>query len=329
MTRNPSSADAGIYNTLRNAIMSGALRAGDILDSTPVLTARFGIGYHTAQKALQRLALEGLILRKNGRATLVADVPGAAVRRVLNIGVYMPTMGLALTAEQSPMHYNFISHLLRASAEFDIKLPLFPKSDPPYDFTKFSLDGLIAFDPPDSGLAELELIRSSGLPMVLVEARGPKWNGFNRMLNDVRSGTGMAMKYLIGKGHRRITFCCPEELAEGNHTADMFHVYSDFMKDLDMPPQITDDFSALSGADAVLSCNSRYTAAIRMQTKVPIAEFDLLGLPPADSAVIRLLNSPDFSRHLLNFMLEVIRNPIAPVREMLEPMLLDRKADAR
>ncbi|MDX1417311.1 MAG: GntR family transcriptional regulator [Candidatus Promineifilaceae bacterium] len=61
-----------IYLLLRNKISDGQLRPGDLLPSEPELVERYQVSRATIRQALEELANDGLIQRKQGRGTFVA-----------------------------------------------------------------------------------------------------------------------------------------------------------------------------------------------------------------------------------------------------------------
>ncbi|MEN6355885.1 MAG: GntR family transcriptional regulator [Armatimonadota bacterium] len=66
-----------VEHYLRHAIAGGRWAVGDALPSERELLAEFGISRTTLRDALGRLANEGIITRKSGSGTHVADVPKA------------------------------------------------------------------------------------------------------------------------------------------------------------------------------------------------------------------------------------------------------------
>jgi GntR family transcriptional regulator len=60
---------------LRERILSGAVRPGDLLPGEPGLAATFGVSRITAKRALNELAADGLVRRERGRGTVVLDHP--------------------------------------------------------------------------------------------------------------------------------------------------------------------------------------------------------------------------------------------------------------
>jgi DNA-binding FadR family transcriptional regulator len=65
---------------LRDALDRGEWAAGGLLPPERVLAANFGLGRGTLRKALDRLAQEGMIRRRVGEGTFVAETPAATLR---------------------------------------------------------------------------------------------------------------------------------------------------------------------------------------------------------------------------------------------------------
>ena len=62
---------AQISDRLRASIETGEFKAGDMLPSETELNARFGVSRTTARSALNKLAVEGLIVRRSGKGSIV------------------------------------------------------------------------------------------------------------------------------------------------------------------------------------------------------------------------------------------------------------------
>ena len=60
-----------VYKDLRTRILSGTYESGDTLPSEDALSKEYGVSKITTRRALQELALDGLVLRRQGIGTLV------------------------------------------------------------------------------------------------------------------------------------------------------------------------------------------------------------------------------------------------------------------
>jgi len=85
LVRKPAGDD--LYRAIRDAIESGELQPGDRLAGLRELRKRFGIGYRTAWRQVERLEAEGYVVRRRGAGTYVRTpppemrrLPGTALR---------------------------------------------------------------------------------------------------------------------------------------------------------------------------------------------------------------------------------------------------------
>lgn len=62
-----------IVRQVRAALTTGSLRPGDLLPPEPELADQLGVARATLRLALRRLANEGLILRRRGQGTCIAE----------------------------------------------------------------------------------------------------------------------------------------------------------------------------------------------------------------------------------------------------------------
>lgn len=71
---------------LRDAVRSGAYAPGAQLPTEAELTERHGVSRFTVREALRRLQAEGLIKRRRGSGTVVADGGGSLRHSISNVG---------------------------------------------------------------------------------------------------------------------------------------------------------------------------------------------------------------------------------------------------
>ncbi|HZP05553.1 MAG TPA: GntR family transcriptional regulator [Terracidiphilus sp.] len=83
-----------IQNSIREQIESGGLRPGDVVDSERELARTYSVSLMTARHALADLAREGVVERRHGAGTFVAQ-PKIHFNRLLGYSEQMASVGLA------------------------------------------------------------------------------------------------------------------------------------------------------------------------------------------------------------------------------------------
>lgn len=127
---------AQLAQLLRGLIRSGELAPGDHVPSEPQLARDYGISRDTAQRALAALADEGLIVRRRGIGSIVADVPSLREVRVpagTRITARLPT-----AAE-------------RELAQAGLWVPLLAVCSPGHPERLYPADRVVVVAPPGSG----------------------------------------------------------------------------------------------------------------------------------------------------------------------------------
>lgn len=93
-----------IYTYLKQEIQSGNYKTGDLLPTEQELTTQFGVSRMTTNRALQLLNSEGLIVRKAGIGTFVAEQPVSNRMRDTQAVYELTTFGP--NAKVTPMYRN-------------------------------------------------------------------------------------------------------------------------------------------------------------------------------------------------------------------------------
>lgn len=97
-----------VYLSLRDQITSGDLRDGETLPGEQKLAETFGVSRVTVRRALDALALGGLIERRAGSGTTVRARPASGQRAAMNFNTLMPQlveMGQKTTARLLSFSY--------------------------------------------------------------------------------------------------------------------------------------------------------------------------------------------------------------------------------
>ena len=85
-----------IYEYLDSTLRDGTIVAGALLPTDLQVAARFEVSRPTVARAMQRLVVEGRVVRKAGRGTIALGRPGSGAResqRLLRFGLLIPALG--------------------------------------------------------------------------------------------------------------------------------------------------------------------------------------------------------------------------------------------
>ena len=74
-----------LYRRIREAVLTGSLRAGDRLPSTRTLSAEAHVARKTAEEAYAQLEAEGYVVRRGGSGTFVNEMTFAAAEPRRNV----------------------------------------------------------------------------------------------------------------------------------------------------------------------------------------------------------------------------------------------------
>lgn len=194
----PTKSDT-IYRELKSRIQTMA--AGARLPSVRVTMRQFGVSQVTVDRAMRRLAKEGIIEKRVGMGTFVA---GGAHRKN-RIG--LKHIAIAVPDVSSPVLDNYLE-LLRMRIEQNGDLAKVIRYDyrdrVPRTLPRESLDGLL-FYPTASYMEGEEIVRLKkfGVPVVILDGTYPNLAVDSVSANDTYGGS-LAADHLLKLGHRRL-----------------------------------------------------------------------------------------------------------------------------
>jgi DNA-binding LacI/PurR family transcriptional regulator len=221
-----SAADGGplyrrLVEDLRERIRSGRVAPGDRLPAERRLASEHDISLSTVRRALEELATGGLVERRHGAGTFVAD-PRARLQRPALVGVIVPSVN-SFFAE-------IIQGIEDEIGENGHRLVLYnshydPQREQRYleGLGKHQIDGLLIAPSLHSGDAGayLRLLRDvrDRLPTVYVERRLPD-DEAEFVSSDPVAGAALAVRHLSRLGHRRIALVGPTRSAPASAIYD-------------------------------------------------------------------------------------------------------------
>jgi GntR family transcriptional regulator, arabinose operon transcriptional repressor len=198
-----------VYHQLREAIVSGKLKAGSKLPRETDLASQYDVSRITLRSSLNRLEHDGLINRVHGRGTFVTQKTHKATVNGTIMVVHPTESGF-----ESPWHYIVpeISRLtesqnLNTFITTNTALEMFSENEIKTFVRKKNIIGIIAANSHFNG-HELILakLRAAEVPVVLTHAKkaDPAITGFAGITVDEKSGWKTAINHLIQCGHTNI-----------------------------------------------------------------------------------------------------------------------------
>jgi DNA-binding LacI/PurR family transcriptional regulator len=167
----------------------------------------FDVNPTTMGKALRTLADEGLLRRKPGLGTFVAE---SAVRHV--------TLAVMMGELKGPLHARILSAIQGEAAADDaeilIRATRLSEDDELVHLRRYingkHVEGLILWSVTDALVEHLKLLRGVAMPFVAVVSPGVQSDReFSYVTNDDFHGGALAVAHLAGLGHRRIAWVEP------------------------------------------------------------------------------------------------------------------------
>lgn len=192
-----------IANKLKEELREGSFSADQRICTQKELCARFGVSHITVNKALDQLVSEGLLYRRRGKGTFLAEPRKRQQTSVI---------GLVVNNVANPFFAELTRAVQRRAVAEGYDLTLYDNSNFLEEsksiemLVRRNVDGVLLV--PSMNSAEEGLIRGlndAGIPFVYLNRAlaGPQ---ADRVVLDNAAGTTMAMDYLFSLGHTRIGF---------------------------------------------------------------------------------------------------------------------------
>ncbi|UKS30906.1 GntR family transcriptional regulator [Paenibacillus sp. HWE-109] len=206
-----------IYETLREEILQRKYNIGDRVPSEKELADEYNVSRITSKKALEMLAEVGLIVRKPGRGSFVAE-EGAAVPETdpADDRARHTLIGLVMTDFGNTFGTAMIYGMERASAEHESFLVLRRSFGVPENeekairtFMDLGVDGIIVL-PAQGEFYNAEILKLviQQFPLVLVD-RHLKGVAAASISTDNISAARAGVDYLLDLGHKQICLLTP------------------------------------------------------------------------------------------------------------------------
>jgi GntR family transcriptional regulator, arabinose operon transcriptional repressor len=206
-----------IFETLREEILQRKYNVGDRVPSEKELADEYNVSRITSKKALEMLAEEGIIVRKQGIGSFVAEGGGIQSEGVSSgERTRQSLIGLVMTDFGNTFGTEMIYGMERASAENDCFLVLRRSFGVPENeekaiqsFLDLGVDGIIVF-PAQGEFYNAEILKLviQQFPLVLVD-RHLKGVAAASISTDNISAASTGADYLLDLGHKQICLLKP------------------------------------------------------------------------------------------------------------------------
>lgn len=212
ITMRPLDKTSALARLLREAIVEGSLAPGDALPSERELMQAHQLSRTTVRRAIQLMVDEGVVVRRAGSGSYVADAPAAVPRAPVGAGT--PTMSLIIPTFSNPLYGEMIASIEREARLNGLRLMTSQSSystesesaqlialaaDP-------SVRGAIvvpsAVDSPSPGALQFVAAKK---PLVYM-GRWPRDLAADGASTDYVAAARMAVEHLIELGHRHIAY---------------------------------------------------------------------------------------------------------------------------
>ncbi|KRE70729.1 GntR family transcriptional regulator [Paenibacillus sp. Soil750] len=206
-----------IYETLREEILQRKYNIGDRVPSEKELADDYNVSRITSKKALEMLAEVGLIVRKPGKGSFVADESEPSAEALSSEDRAKHNLiGLVITDFGNTFGTEMIYGMERASADNDSFLVLrrsfgLPENEEKAirSFLELGVDGIIVF-PAQGEFYNAEILKLviQQFPLVLVD-RHLKGVAAASISTDNISAARTGTDYLLDLGHKQICLLTP------------------------------------------------------------------------------------------------------------------------
>lgn len=228
------------YEQIRRRIADGSLKPGQQLPQGVDLAKEMGVSHITLRAALARLEKDGLIQSVHGRGTFVSEESTQVVFRT--IGLILPSLGMPLTAEQSPQQFSIVTNLMSAAEQHRFEIRTLHRGRKNFDSASvrnMGVDGIVVIFPHSSDASMLTELRELGLPLITLNLFNESLSRWYDCVNvDFERLAGDSVTRLHEQGRRKIVFFSCFDLAPDYHPGVLLKGYLTRMAELGLPPTL-------------------------------------------------------------------------------------------
>ncbi len=198
-----------VVETIKGKIANNEWRPGYKIPPERELEKTFGLSRLTISKGLANLASEGLVVRKQGQGTFVADNPHRHIvhKRLIK---YISPIGSG--QEKVVVKHGVLEAMYQVFSDkgYYVGVDFYKNTDELINHLKRDTDVyhggfLVWYEPDDKLLPEIKRLKEANYPVVLLDAY-PSGFEIDYVITDNISGAEMVVEYLSSLGHRDIAY---------------------------------------------------------------------------------------------------------------------------
>jgi DNA-binding LacI/PurR family transcriptional regulator len=201
-----------IYGNLRDGILSGKYKEGEILPSENFLCRQYNTSRQTARNSLKMLTAQGLARNLPGRGWEVSRPDGRIIAHKKGVLVFLGPSSPESSCIFESIRKSYREHF--SELNFHMK-PFYENPDWYAEFTETEIkcgkaDAVIVFDDtplPDNFVSSM---KSAEIPFVCLPLNGQYQ--YDNIGTDNASASCMMLDYLFERGHENIIFVTSAEL---------------------------------------------------------------------------------------------------------------------
>jgi GntR family transcriptional regulator, arabinose operon transcriptional repressor len=199
-----------VQKAIRDRIIKGEWRPGCKIPSERELGKEFSLNRLTISKGLANLANEGLLVRRQGQGTFVADQQRQNLNQKRLVKFISPSP--VSSWEKVPVKHGTLEgmHQVLAGEGYHVGVDFYHDAGEQIELLRRDEDAyhagfVIWYEPEERVCGELERLKSEGYAFVLLDAY-PARLEMDYVVTDNAEGSHSVVRYLAERGHRYISY---------------------------------------------------------------------------------------------------------------------------
>ncbi len=198
-----------VIETIKGKIVNNEWQPGYKIPPERELEKTFGLSRLTISKGLANLASEGLLIRRQGQGTFVADNPHKHIIHKRLIKYISP---IASETEKIVVKHGVLEAMYQvfSSKGYYVGVDFYKNTNELINHLKRDTDiyhggFLVWYEPDEKLLPEIKRLKNANYPVVLLDAY-PSGFDVDYVVTDNIAGAELVVEYLYSLGHRNIAY---------------------------------------------------------------------------------------------------------------------------